>query len=234
MNKGKNKTIVGRYRALGEDGSKFYSVLKHLNADGKNELNDLMGEEAFSFPKPTSLLKEIILGATFFEKDKDAIILDFHSGSGTTAHAVLDLNKQDNGNRKFILIEQMDYVEDVTVPRVKKVMKEQNIGDFIYCELMQYNQVYMDKIQVAQSSEELVALWQDIAENSFLNWYVNEKMPKEAVNDFIKIDNLEAQKHCLVELLDKNQLYVNLSEIEDADFAVSEEDKALNKAFYGE
>ena len=234
LNKGKNKTIVGRYRALGEDGSKFYSVLKHLNADGKNELNDLMGEEAFSFPKPTSLLKEIILGATFFEKDKDAIILDFHSGSGTTAHAVLDLNKQDNGNRKFILIEQMDYVEDVTVPRVKKVMKEQNIGDFIYCELMQYNQVYMDKIQVAQSSEELVALWQDIAENSFLNWYVNEKMPKEAVNDFIKIDNLEAQKHCLVELLDKNQLYVNLSEIEDADFAVSEEDKALNKAFYGE
>ena len=99
---------------------------------------------------------------------------------------------------------------------------------------MQYNQAYMDKIQAAQSSEELVALWQDIAENSFLNWYVNEKMPKEAVNDFIAIDDLETQKHCLVELLDKNQLYVNLSEIEDVDFAVSEEDKALNKAFYGE
>ena len=99
---------------------------------------------------------------------------------------------------------------------------------------MQYNQAYMDKIQAAQSSKELVALWKDITENSFLNWYVNAEIPEEAVNDFIAIENLEAQKHCLVELLDKNQLYVNLSEIEDADFAVSAEDKALNKAFYGE
>ena len=231
LNKGKNKTIVGRYRALDEDGSKFYSVLKHLNADGKNELKDLMGEDIFAFPKPTALLKEIILGATFFKKDKDAIILDFHAGSGTAAHAVLELNKQDNGNRKFILVEQMDYVEDVTVPRVEKVIKKQGNGDFIYCELMEYNQIYIDKIQSAQTSEELVALWQDIAENSFLNWYVNEQMPQDAVKDFIAIDDIEKQKHLLAELLDKNQLYVNLSEIADADFGVSEEDKALNEKF---
>ena len=232
LNKGKNKTIVGRYRALDEDGSKFYSVLKHLNADGKNELKDLMGEDIFAFPKPTALLKEIILGATFFQKDKDAIVLDFHAGSGTTAHAVLELNKQDNGNRKFILVEQMDSVESATIPRVEKVMRKQDSGNFIYCELMPYNQTYIDKIQTAQSAEELVALWQDIAENSFLNWYVNEEIPEEAVNDFTAIGTLEAQKHLLAELLDKNQLYVNLSEIEDADFEVSEEDKALNRAFY--
>ena len=158
LDKGKNKTIVGRYRALAEDGSKFYSVLKHLNAEGKNELKALMGEDIFAFPKPTALLKEIILGATFFKKDKDAIVLDFHAGSGTTAHAVLELNKQDNGNRKFILVEQMDYVQNITVPRVEKVMEKENIGDFVYCELMQYNQVYMDKIQAAQSTEELIAL----------------------------------------------------------------------------
>ena len=59
-------------------------------------------------------------------------------------------------------------------------------------------------------------------------------MPQDAVDDFIAIDDVEKQKHLLAELLDKNQLYVNLSEIEDADFRVSEEDKALNKAFYGE
>ena len=128
----------------------------------------------------------------------------------------------------------MDYVESVTLPRVEKVVEKQGSDDFIYCELMQYNQAYMDKIQAAQSSDELIALWQEIAENSFLNWYVNEQMPEEAVNDFIAIEDLAAQKHCLVELLDKNQLYVNRSEIEDADFAVSEEDKTLNKAFYGE
>ena len=234
LKKGKNKTVVGRYRALAEDGSKFYSVLKHLNADGKNELRDLMGEDTFSFPKPTSLLKEIILGATFFKKDKDAIILDFHAGSGTAAHAVLELNKQDNGDRKFILVEQMDYVESVTVPRVEKVMNKEGSGDFIYCELMQYNQAYMDKIQAAQSSEELVALWRDIAKNAFLNWYVNPEIPEEAINDFIAINDVEKQKYLLAELLDKNQLYVNLSEIEDADFEVSEADKALNKAFYGQ
>ena len=74
----------------------------------------------------------------------------------------------------------------------------------------------------------------NIAENFFLNWYVNAETTYEAIEDFKAIDDLEAQRHCLVELLDKNQLYVNLSEIEDADFAVSAEDKALNKMFYGE
>ena len=180
------------------------------------------------------MLKEIILGATFFKKDKNAIVLDFHAGSGTTAHAVLELNKQDNGNRQFILVEQMDSVQNVTVPRVEKVMKKESIGDFVYCELMQYNQVYMDKIQTVQSSEELIALWKDISENSFLNWYVNAEVPEDAVNDFIAIDDVEKQKYLLAELLDKNQLYVNFSEIEDGDFEVSEEDKTLNKAFYGE
>ena len=59
-------------------------------------------------------------------------------------------------------------------------------------------------------------------------------MPQDAINDFIAIGDLEAQKHLLAELLDKNQLYVNLSEIDDADFGVSAEDKVLNRAFYGE
>ena len=112
-------------------------------------------------------------------------------------------------------------------------MKKENIGDFVYCELMQYNQAYMDKIRSAQSSEALVALWRDIAENAFLNWYVNPEMPEDAINDFIAINDVEKQKHLLAELLDKNQLYINFSEIEDADFGVSEEDKVLNKAFYG-
>ena len=96
----------------------------------------------------------------------------------------------------------------------------------------------MDKIQAAQSSEALVALWRDIAENSFLNWYVNAEIPEDAMADFIEIgqgeNGLEKQKKLLAELLDKNQLYINLSEIDDADFGVGEEDKALNQAFYGD
>ena len=213
-------------------------VIKNLWTDkkyfpefqGTNLLkNLLLGKNLFSYPKSLYAVLDTLKIMT----GNDDIILDFFAGSGTTAHAVLELNTQDNGDRKFILVEQMDYVENVTVPRVEKVIGKQG-GDFIYCKPMQYNQAYMDKIQTVQSSEELVALWQDIAENSFLNWYVNAENPEEASDDFIAIDNLEAQKNLLVELLNKNQLYVNLSEIEDADFEVSAEDKALNKAFYGD
>ena len=190
------------------------------------------GQKVFSYPKSIYAVKDVI--EILSERGGDDIILDFFAGSGTTAHAVLELNEKDRGSRRFILVEQMNYVESVTVPRVEKVIEKQDGGDFIYCELMEYNQAYMDKIQAAQSSEELVALRQDIAENSFLNWHVNPEIPEEAVKDFIAIDDIEKQKQLLAELLDKNQLYINLSEIEDADFAVSEEDKELNKAFYGD
>jgi len=77
-----------------------------------------------------------------------------------------------------------------------------------------------------------VQLWREIADDSFLNWYVNPEIPEEAINDFIATGDVAKQKHLLAELLDKNQLYVNLSEIADADFGVSEAEKALNKAFY--
>ena len=190
------------------------------------------GQKVFSYPKSIHAVKDII--EIFTEKSGNDTVLDFFAGSGTTAQAVLELNKQDNGNRKFILVEQMDYVQGVTVPRVEKVMEKQGSGDFIYCELMQYNQTFIDRIQAAQSSEELVALWQDIAENSFLNWYITPEVPEEAVDAFIAIGDVKEQKQLLIELLDKNQLYVNLSEIGDPGFDVSAEDKALNKAFYGD
>ena len=77
-----------------------------------------------------------------------------------------------------------------------------------------------------------------MAEGSFLNWYINPSMPEEAMNDFEVIgkeeNGLEKQKRLLAELLDKNQLYVNITEIDDAQFKVNKEDKALNKAFYGD
>ena len=166
-------------------------------------------------------------------------------------------------DRKCIGIEQLEGGISTLIPRLKKVIGKKvkaagtpdkkikydiggisrsvawkGGGDFVYCELMQYNEAYMDKIQAAQSSEELVELWRDIAENSFLNWYVNPEVPEDAVDAFIAIgegeNGLKKQKKLLAELLDKNQLYVNLSEIDDEEFGVSEEDKALNRAFYGD
>ena len=111
--------IVGRFRKLDEDSSKFYSVLKHLSSKGVNTINDLGIK--FEYPKPVSLIQELVLGATF--NDKDAVVLDSFAGSGTTAHAVLDLNKEDNGNRKFILVECEDYADKVTAERVRRVIK---------------------------------------------------------------------------------------------------------------
>ena len=209
-------------------------LLKNMvNRKGTDEIVEIFGRKAFAYPKNELLMQRIIEYTT---KETD-IVLDFHLGSGTTAAVAHKMGRQ------YIGIEQMDYAETLPVERLNKVIAGeqsgisksvnwQGGGDFIYCELMPYNQAYMDKIQSAQSSEELVELSRDIAENSFLNWYINAEAPEEAVNDFNAIDDLEAQKHLLAELLDKNQLYVNLSEIEDADFAVSEADKTLNRIFY--
>lgn len=72
----------------------------------------------FPNPKPVGTIERIIKIAT----DKDSIILDSFAGSGTTAHAVLNMNKQDGGNRKFILIEMMDYADSITAERVKRVI----------------------------------------------------------------------------------------------------------------
>ena len=228
------KTKAGYEIELGKDFGMYRTVWEDKRYDaniyGTQLVKSLVPDCEFDFPK--SLWNVYDCLRSVIKDDKEAMVLDFFGGSGTTAHAVLELNK-DGGSRKFIICEQMHYVETVTRERVKKVIEQNNSGEFIYCELMPYNQVYMDKIQSAQSSETLVALWHDIAENAFLNWYVNPEMPEAAINDFIAIGNVEKQKHLLAELLDKNQLYVNLSEIEDADFEVSAEDKALNKAFYG-
>ena len=224
-----------------------------VNRKGTDEIVELFEEKVFAYPKNEGLIERIIEYTT----QEGDTVLDFHVGSGTTAAVAHKMN------RHWIAIEQMNYVETITMERLKKVVGKkvkaegklieeinydtggisksvnyQGGGDFIYCELMPYNQAFMDKIQAAQSSETLVALWQDIAENSFLNWYVNPETPEDAVEDFIEIgkgeNGLDKQKKLLVELLNKNQLYVNLSEIEDEDFGVSEEDKALNRAFYGD
>ena len=111
INKG-NYHIVAKLRPVDEDGSKFYSVIKHLSADGKRDINSLGFGEEFSFPKPVSLIKELVLGATFNTKANDEIILDFFSGSGTTAHAVAELNAEDGGNRRWICVQLPELTDE--------------------------------------------------------------------------------------------------------------------------
>ena len=233
------KTKRGYEIEIGKDFGVYRTVWEDMKYDaniyGTQIVKSLVPNCKFDFPKSLWNVYDCLYAV--IADDKDAIILDFFGGSGTTAHAVLELNK-DGGNRKFIICEQMHYVETVTRERVKKVVEQNGNDNFIYFEMMKYNEAFIERIQAAESSEELVQIWREMAEGSFLNWYVNPAMPAEAIKDFEAIgkeeNGLEKQKSLLAELLDKNQLYVNLSEIDDAQFNVGGEDKVLNKKFYGE
>lgn len=130
-----NKELL-QYYASGMQKSFDYNP-EYANAS--TELKNIFNKEAFDFPKPISLIQKIIQIAT----DKNSIILDSFAGSGTTAHAVLELNKKDGGNRKFILVEMEDYAENITAERVKRVIKgygkepenSATGGDFSFYEL---------------------------------------------------------------------------------------------------
>lgn len=97
--------VVGKLRNIKEDSSKFYSILKHLSANGIKDLKSLDLDKFFSYPKPVSLVQELVAGMTIFSSKENDIILDFFSGSATTAHAVMQLNVEDGGNRKFIMVQ---------------------------------------------------------------------------------------------------------------------------------
>jgi len=111
----------------------FDNDVVKTTAHGSIELRDILGEKSFPYPKPTTLIKEVL---SLCANDND-LILDSFAGSGTTGHAVLDLNKEDGGNRKFILVEMEDKVaKDITAERVKRVIKKYGYsGGFEYCEL---------------------------------------------------------------------------------------------------
>lgn len=83
------------------------------------------GNVVFDTPKPTRLIERILQIAS----DSGSTVLDSFAGSGTTAHAVLSLNQKDNGNRRFILVEMMDYADSITAERVKRVIRGYGEGD---------------------------------------------------------------------------------------------------------
>ena len=103
--KSNGMNVVGKLRNVKADSSRFYSILKHLSANGIKDLQALNLEKYFSYPKPVSLIRELISGMTIFSSKDGDIVLDFFSGSATTAHAVMQLNAEDGGHRKFIMVQ---------------------------------------------------------------------------------------------------------------------------------
>jgi adenine-specific DNA-methyltransferase len=120
---GNNVPAVKRFLTEVKQGTACQTIWKYEdvghNQEGKKEINELFPEATvFDTPKPARLLDRVLRLAT----DQNAIVLDTFAGSGTTAHAVLKLNAQDGGNRRFILCEMMDYAETITAERVRRVM----------------------------------------------------------------------------------------------------------------
>lgn len=103
-------------------------------------------------------------------------------------------------------------------------------GSFIYAELKKWNQNYIDEIEDATTSKKLVSVYKKMQDEAFFRYDVD--LSKFEENGFTKLE-LDQQKEVLIECLDKNHLYVNLSEMDDTTYDISDEEKAMNKKFYG-
>jgi adenine-specific DNA-methyltransferase len=235
-----------------EEGSKYIVYLKDRIKEGRKPKtiwsdskydasangtillkNIFNGEKLFSYPKSLHTVKDTIKIITGLCSDD--IVLDFFGGSGTTAHAVLQLNKDDGGNRKFILMEQMDYINTITHVRVQKVLAQEKIDDnFIYLELAEWNEEAKEKILKAKNLKELEKLFDDLYERYFLNYNVEINKFKEKIleEDGFRKLSLDKQKKLFVEMLDMNQMYVNFSERADKKYKLSKDDIALSEEFY--
>lgn len=242
---GDNVPRMKRFLSEVKDGVTPTTIWKHTevghNQDAKKEVNALDTESSFGTPKPEKLIQRIIhLGSK-----EDDIVLDFHLGSGTTCAVAHKMG------RRYIGIEQMDYINEITVPRLQKVIEGeqggiskdvewQGGGSFVYVEMMELNYQFIHKIENANDYETLTAIFEEMKNNAHLNYqadlnkvlkasYEMDGMPR-----LVGFDELEPheQKKLLIELLDKNQLYVSYSEIKDRTLNVLETDQAFNHSFY--
>ena len=197
-----------------------------------NDLHNEGGVKLKKGKKPEKLIKRILeIGSN--ESD---IVMDFHLGSGTTAAVSLKMNRQ------FIGIEQLDYKENDSINRLKntiggeasgisKSVGWQGGGSFTSLELKKYNQHFIEQIESAQDSDTLLKIWEQMKDKSYLNYNIDIKKHEKCIEEF-KALLLREQKLHLCELLDKNQIYVNLSSLNDKDFACSDNEKQVTQDFY--
>lgn len=231
--KNQNNEIViyQKKRTLTTMPTSFWHDKSLISQKGTQQMELLFNSPVFSFPKPEALLKRIIEIST----EPGDLVLDFFMGSATTQAVAHKMNRQ------YIGIDQMDYIETIAVERLKKVIDGeqggiskdinwQGGGSFVYCELKNDAQEFKNAIIDATSTDQLLALFEQAKKSSFLSYRVDPKKLRK--QDFEKL-SLAEQKQILSEIIDNNNLYVNYSDIDDEDYQVSEQDKKLNRSFYG-
>lgn len=229
---GGNLILFAKDRILEIDGIKTFSdpVSDIWDDVLPNDLHNEGGVEMRKGKKPEKLIQRIIeIGSSEGE-----LVLDFHLGSGTTA-AVAHKMK-----RRYIGIEQLDYEENGSVTRLKNLIAGEQSGvsksvnwkgggSFVYAEMKRYNQQYIDEIESAKDSKALRKVYEQMKEEAFFRIEVDHS--KWDNGEFEKLE-LKEQKELLCECLDKNHLYVNLSEMKDSYYKMSKDDIALNQKFY--
>lgn len=205
-----------------------------VSFSGETVSKMLNPEDEVKGQKSEKLIERIIKAHT----NEGDIVLDFFGGTGTTAAVAHKLHRQ------YIVCEQLDKHIDIMLRRLDKVIDGeqsgvskrnnwQGGGSFVYCELAKLNQNYVDVIEKATTNEELTKLYGEILETGFISYKVNPKDIDVNSDEYIKL-SIGDKKRLLMELLDKNQLYVNYCDIDDETFKISEEDKAFTRSFYGE
>ncbi|MUH05427.1 site-specific DNA-methyltransferase [Commensalibacter melissae] len=245
---GKSRPYLKKFLSEVQDGIVPDSLWLHKdvghNIGAKKHIRELFSEgntELFSTPKPEKLIQRII----HIGSNEGDLVLDFHLGSGTTAAVAHKMG------RRYIGIEQMDYIDDITLARLQKVIEGeqggiskdvnwQGGGSFVYTELMQLNQNFVQLIQQESDTIALKALFEQMRSKGHFNYQVdldkvlNKDHEVDGVDHKLSFDDLplEKQKCLLIEILDKNQLYVNASEMDDETLSISEKDKAFTKSFY--
>ena len=246
---GVNGTAKPQYKAyyeevLAEGKGKAASTIWHdvngsalwcdidANTNATQDQIDLFGRIVFTNPKPEDLIRVILELST----ERNDLVLDFFLGSATTAAAAHKMG------RRYIGIEQMDYIQSISCERLKKVIlgeqtgiseitSWQGGGSFVYCELAKCNQLFVDEVMAAKTDEELKELLERVLNTGFISVKVNPADIRESVTDFDALPT-DDKKRFIMELLDKNMLYVNLCDLDDADYGISDSDKAFNRSFY--
>ena len=224
--------IMEKYRKKDRMARSVWFDKKVNSERGTLHLKELFGEKVFSHPKPEDTIARVLEIAS----QEGDTVLDFHLGSGTTATVAHKMG------RRYIGIEQLDYIETVTLERLKKVIEGeqggistevnwQGGGSFVYCELAKCNQNYIDEIAATKTDKEAITLLEQILKTGFISHKVFPSTISEAVDGFTDL-SLTDKKRFLIELLDKNMLYVNLCDINDKDYSISKEDKAFTNSFY--
>ena len=189
----------------------------------------------FSTQKPEALLQRIIQSAT----NEGDIVLDFFGGSGTTGVVAHKLN------RRYIMCEQMDSHIDIMLMRLKRVITGEDNGalaealewhgggSFVYCELAKLNQAVAEEIEAATDDGALSAIYDKMIQSGFISYKVNPANIAAAADDYAAL-SLDEKKRFLMEILDKNLLYVNYCDMDDEEFGISDADKAFTRSFYRE